>query len=262
MDWSQPVSGAVGGAFGLLGGYLNYKYQTRLAEQQNQYNLDMWKMENEYNSPSAQMRRYEEAGLNPALMYGSVTPGNASSAPQMVTPGAPNFSRDLRELAQAFNIEGIKQAIADTKLKQANAKLAQTEANRAADQYEAEITLGHNYQFDPSSGAFVFNPRSGAQKIPAGASSEYYLLKYLADNFRTNSLLVPRANLIGSQAALNYTRGAYTSQQLDYLLERQKMFAPQLRMLNYQAEHYPTTFWIGTAARGAQAVSPFLPIIF
>lgn len=262
MDWSQPVSGAVGGAFGLLGGYLNYRYQTRLAEQQNQYNLDMWNLQNEYNSPAAQMRRYQEAGLNPALMYGQVTPGNATSAPAQHVPNAPDF-RDLRELAKAFNIEGIKQAIADTRLKRANARMAETAADQARDEYEGAKAIGEQYEFDPSTGGFYRLPQNAnGVVVYANPYAHYKKMKILADNYRTNSLLVPRANLIGSQAALNYSRGAYTSQQHDYLIERQKMFAPQLRMLEYQSKHFPATFWIGTAARGAQAVSPFLPIIF
>lgn len=272
MDWSQPVSGAIGGAFGLLGNYLNYKYQSRLADKQNEFNLNMWNLQNEYNSPAAQMRRYEEAGLNPALMYGQVTPGNASTAPQQVTPNAPNFSRDLKDLAQAFNIEGIKQAIADTKLKQANARAASAAADRAEGENEALDNLQWNYHFEPSTGQYVFDggvlSREGdtftAKPVYPNSRriAEGLLMKTLSDNFRTNSLLVPRGHLIGSQALLNSARYNYTGQQLDYLIERQKMFAPQLRMLEYQSKNFPVSFWIGSAARGAQAVSPFLPLIF
>lgn len=42
---------------------------------------EMWNMQNEYNSPSEQMRRYKDAGLNPMLIYGQGTPGNAQSNP-------------------------------------------------------------------------------------------------------------------------------------------------------------------------------------
>lgn len=45
---------------------LNY-----LAKQQEQaYNLQLWNLTNEYNSPAAQMKRYQDAGLNPNLIYG------------------------------------------------------------------------------------------------------------------------------------------------------------------------------------------------
>jgi hypothetical protein len=44
----------------------------------------MWNMQNEYNSPEAQMDRYREAGLNPNLIYGngSSSSGNATETPQ------------------------------------------------------------------------------------------------------------------------------------------------------------------------------------
>lgn len=42
---------------------------------------EMWNMQNEYNSPSEQMRRYKDAGLNPMLIYGQGTPGNAQTQP-------------------------------------------------------------------------------------------------------------------------------------------------------------------------------------
>lgn len=53
---------------------LNY-----LSKQQEQaYNLDLWNLMNEYNSPAAQMQRFQDAGLNPNLIYGQ---SNATSAP-------------------------------------------------------------------------------------------------------------------------------------------------------------------------------------
>lgn len=46
-------------------------------------NVEMWNMQNQYNSPTAQMSRLRQAGLNPNLVYGSgVTGNNAGSTPQ------------------------------------------------------------------------------------------------------------------------------------------------------------------------------------
>lgn len=47
-----------------------YEYQRKLMEYQNEIALKNWQLENEYNSPSAQMQRYQDAGLNPNLIYG------------------------------------------------------------------------------------------------------------------------------------------------------------------------------------------------
>lgn len=55
---------------------------------ENQKNLDFWNMQNAYNSPQAQMERYQAAGLNPALIYGhDNTAGDltAASSPSMTT---------------------------------------------------------------------------------------------------------------------------------------------------------------------------------
>lgn len=53
----------------------------------NKQNKKMWDMQNEYNSPKAQMERLRAAGLNPNLVYGSGTVANTSSnSPQYNAP--------------------------------------------------------------------------------------------------------------------------------------------------------------------------------
>ena len=63
------------------------KYQNAWQAQENekayQRNLQMWNLQNEYNSPTQQMARLRSAGLNPNLVYGSGVTGNsAGSTPQ------------------------------------------------------------------------------------------------------------------------------------------------------------------------------------
>lgn len=73
---------------------------------QNEWNLDMWNRMNEYNTPAAQMERFEEAGLNPHLIYGKGTAGNATNAPSASqaswNPKAPQL--ELPNLMQAFSM--------------------------------------------------------------------------------------------------------------------------------------------------------------
>ena len=45
-------------------------HQRQMQEYEWSKNLEMWNLQNEYNSPSAQMERFKEAGLNPNLIYG------------------------------------------------------------------------------------------------------------------------------------------------------------------------------------------------
>lgn len=85
-------------------GYQNRKQsQKNLKNQQNfnlqqaadarAYNLEMWHMSNQYNSPREQMARLKAAGLNPNLAYGSGNVAGLSSgrAPEYVKPDTPDF---------------------------------------------------------------------------------------------------------------------------------------------------------------------------
>lgn len=81
--------------------------QKDIAEYQAQYNERMWNMQNEYNTPSAQMERYKAAGLNPNLIYGQGTPGNAQSAPS--APDIKQIAPEVRPVVQ--DGLGISQSI-------------------------------------------------------------------------------------------------------------------------------------------------------
>lgn len=48
-----------------------------LAYQQNEWNLQQWNRQNEYNTPAAQMQRYRDAGINPYFAAGNISGGNA-----------------------------------------------------------------------------------------------------------------------------------------------------------------------------------------
>lgn len=55
----------------------------------NRANRKLWREQTRYNHPVEQMKRLQEAGLNPALIYGSgaqTATGQASSAPKMERP--------------------------------------------------------------------------------------------------------------------------------------------------------------------------------
>lgn len=72
------ITGAIGAITGSNQARKTRAHQSRLAQYQWSKDLEMWKMNNEYNSPQAQMQRLKEAGLNPALVYGKGAVGNTS----------------------------------------------------------------------------------------------------------------------------------------------------------------------------------------
>lgn len=66
--------------------YSQAAYNYLMKQQEQAYNLELWNLMNQYNSPAAQMQRYQDAGLNPYLIYGQ---SNATSSP--ASASAPSF---------------------------------------------------------------------------------------------------------------------------------------------------------------------------
>lgn len=98
------LSTIVGTVGGLIGSKMNSDSQDRtnqmnlqIARETNEANArtarlnrdwqeDMWNKQNAYNTPAAQMSRYTDAGINPNLIYGQGSNGNATSIGSPPTP--------------------------------------------------------------------------------------------------------------------------------------------------------------------------------
>lgn len=72
-----------------------------LMEKNNAYNRQLWELENEYNSPENQRKRLEAAGINPYGALGSISNGNAASAPQAseIRPDFSNYKAGADKVA-------------------------------------------------------------------------------------------------------------------------------------------------------------------
>ena len=121
FDTVGAIEGAAGGyatggpigavAGGLLGGFASAGSSggssgNRTAILNYMLSLDAWNRQNKYNSPVEQMKRLREAGLNPALVYGSgnVT-GNSSTSlqPASLPYSSGVSSRDYSGLSKAVS---------------------------------------------------------------------------------------------------------------------------------------------------------------
>lgn len=105
----------------------NRDWNLNLAKLQNQWNIDQWNRENAYNSPAAQMARYKAAGLNPDLIYGQQ---NLSAASPEMTSGDGSLPTDVSNLANKRTIGDIVSQAASTRLTNAQAKLAESQADK------------------------------------------------------------------------------------------------------------------------------------
>lgn len=91
MDWFSfiPIVGdLLGGLFGHSQQEAQNEANMELAKYQFDRGVEMWNMQNAYNTPRAQMGRLSEAGLNPNLVYGngSVVGNTTSNAPEFKAP--------------------------------------------------------------------------------------------------------------------------------------------------------------------------------
>lgn len=142
IDWSQfgtnmissVGNGIIGGLIGLGNTALQHKYNKELSELQYQQNIASWNMQNEYNSPVAQRQRLEDAGLNPALLYGNGggSTGNASQMPEYQAFGQ-SISSNMLQGAQ------IAQLAAQTRLTNAQAEKQERENPFVEKSIQAQI---------------------------------------------------------------------------------------------------------------------------
>lgn len=87
------------GIMGMVQNRANRKHAIKMMDKQRNWALEDWHMQNEYNSPRAQMQRLQEAGLNPNLVYGQGVQGASGNAGNIRSTGGgewrgetPNFS--------------------------------------------------------------------------------------------------------------------------------------------------------------------------
>ena len=145
---AHDVFGALGDlAVGMMGDAYNENRAKRYTQWQNEQNLEIWKMMQEYNSPAEQIVRLQKAGLNPNLINSNVSNTasslpNPASVPELPTTGFYQaqqnmFDRgfrsadlDIRQKELELNrykIENeMKKVAADTKVSEADAVLKAT----------------------------------------------------------------------------------------------------------------------------------------
>lgn len=114
----------------------NREYNLNLARLQNQWTIDQWYREAEYNSPVAYRARLQAAEMNPDLAYGNVN-GTAPTSGAM-TSGAPSQPVDYSAIAGKQTIGSVvSQALAN---EQAKANIALTQAQKNKTDEEAGKT--------------------------------------------------------------------------------------------------------------------------
>jgi len=213
-----PFIGSIGGtATNYLTGYQNRRqsernlqkeldFQMSEAQKARDFNLQMWNMSNQYNSPQQQMARLKAAGLNPNMVYGSGSAAGLSSgkAPEYVRPNSPNFSQV--QPPPVPNFGGALSAYQDFKFKGATIQNKQYEnivASEAAD--FANVYARQKYE----KGLHDIGYRAMKSKIAAAEAA-------IAPHLAQTSLEAKKANVENIKAS---ARGKNLENDLNSLLK-------------------------------------------
>lgn len=130
----------------------NAKMQQGLNDRAFQQNLQMWNLKNQYDSPAAQMARYEAAGLNKNLIYGqSNVSGSAPTATAATydagqyKPFDTRIQRAQLQLALQEQHQRVTNQAIENDLARQRLFLAERDANRQDALARAQIgALGAN----------------------------------------------------------------------------------------------------------------------
>lgn len=114
MGWFSGFTKAVGlgdvfnGKDSYLGKYFNdfkdYWDGTAAMRKQNDLMRENWQMQNEYNTPLAQMQRFKEAGLNPNLIYGQTNMAGSIGTPTAPKSGGESLGRLVSTIMAFYQI--------------------------------------------------------------------------------------------------------------------------------------------------------------
>lgn len=155
--WPYVLAGGIAATGSLVNGLVNRwkdkRDQKEMMQYQNEINLRNWSLENQYNTPSAQMQRLRDAGLNPNLIYqqggattqaGEIAAPSSSSFSQPTFPESP-FSQYIDLMAQEIDRKSLDN---ETKSVEAQAEYASAMAKLTDKEKEMlEKELGYKDRF-------------------------------------------------------------------------------------------------------------------
>lgn len=204
----------IGSAFGNSAAEKQIRLQNegnmKLAQYQYEKNLEQWQRENAYNSPRSQMQRFADAGLNPMLMYGQGSSGQAASSPQLEMPklaaytdygdmGASGAVAAFQRGQQIDQMESLREA-------QENLAKSQADYNRQRSMTEAVNRL---YTQTKEAGQAIKNgllSRYGEKQVEASLARSF-------QNVRT--MQAQESNYL-AQAELNTRRAEFVITQREH----------------------------------------------
>lgn len=146
----------------------NREWQEKMINQARDWEIEQWNRQNEYNSPQAQMQRYNDAGLNPNLIYSQGSPGLAgqlSTTAPSSNQVAPHF--DPSPMLQAAQLANqVKQTDSNVRLQDSQIAVQQQQVHNMTLQAITEIARAKNLD-EQTKGQIIQNLISESTKDSA-----------------------------------------------------------------------------------------------
>lgn len=215
---------------------LNYK----MWQEQKQYDYEKWKEELAYNTPSAQRKRFEEAGINPNLAIAQMNGGNAETAAtsgnrpdaiaaEMLNPAeeVSQYANNLQNIAGGFNnlartFQQNQLDAAQTRSVSVEADIQSIERNYRAAQLEA--TINRLVKDGQLSEEQAKNLRVNTFINSATADSQIKQKQYEAENAQK------QGKVLDSVAELNLTNKVQSQVQTEIMRTELKYLPHKLQV--------------------------------
>lgn len=216
----MAIPAAIGAAaIGVGGNLIGQAAGAFASRRANKRMVDFWNMQNAYNHPKEQMKRLQEAGLNPNLIYGESTTGATGQAGDIGRPDKPDFRNPLSEIT-AYQDVGMKSIQQDLLTQQRNAEFQRT-ILLAEQQGLIGIQQRKTTQ-DYNQAAELFKSSLQASRLNVENMKQEILGKQLDNDFKSQTLKDAISKLyFESQNAQNIFKGR---QLQNRLLELQTQF--------------------------------------
>lgn len=147
MAWGALAAAAIAAGVSIWQASKQKKENRSLAQYQNIQNELALERQLKYNSPESQMKRFQDAGLNPHLIYGQGSPGNQTAPLQYPDVKPVDYQQLMSAVIPTYN----QTRLADAQVQAQNAttlqKHAMTDLNRMQAQVLAKNPLLDNAGF-------------------------------------------------------------------------------------------------------------------
>lgn len=224
-----PLIPLIAAGASLLGGGIGAASAQRQQRKANQFNLEMWRRNNEYNDPQMQMQRLQKAGLNPHLVYGGGSggaAGQAAPAPQFERlPEAGYFRPEPGQALsalQSFTDWDIKKAQLDN-LKAQNTQIVQDTLLKMSQQAQNSInTARSKFDLGLAKKMEQFSLQAAQQNIRKTMADTQYTLDQNQRAAIQNAYSVREATerILTQRLGREQTRIAMQNQKLDGVVKQ------------------------------------------